>query len=382
MYDHFDLRIIPCLCLVCTPTNPSAFWDLFMDFSLLQAGSRHFLLRDIVALKRRWVYYAVMIVDPVLRFSWIFYAIFTHDTQHNTVCSFMVAFGEATRRGIWALLRVENEHSSNVAHYKASRDIPLPYDLHEAESLEQTEALLGGESEPDAGTEGGDGASVGRTAAIAGTPSTRGRTGTVDGSPGEGTPGRVTPSGSIRSDKASHKTKPGTADSRAGTWPHVDDSGAASAAEEGTAGATATGAAPGGSDSPGLYPNIGTIRRRFTTTLGKSIGTIMAEAHKQDFEKKRKPGTDESAIGQPGAVDDLPSSDEEDNGDEEAIEADDGDSGDDDEMDEQGLPENGGNSGGYRNSPSGGGREGGGGPARSHRDSGGSGLRRTSSRPY
>ncbi|KAH6893262.1 EXS family-domain-containing protein [Thelonectria olida] len=104
-----------------------SIWDLFMDFSLLQPQSRHWALRDILALKRRWVYYFIMVVDPILRFAWIFYAIFTHDKQHSTIVSFMVAFMEVLRRGMWALFRVENEHCANVSQYKASRDVPLPY---------------------------------------------------------------------------------------------------------------------------------------------------------------------------------------------------------------------------------------------------------------
>ncbi|ODA79845.1 hypothetical protein RJ55_05442 [Drechmeria coniospora] len=104
-----------------------SIWDLFMDFSLLQAHSRHALLRDILALKRRWPYYAIMVVDPLLRFAWIFYAIFTHNAQHSTTISFVVALLEISRRGMWALFRVENEHCANVAQYKASREVPLPY---------------------------------------------------------------------------------------------------------------------------------------------------------------------------------------------------------------------------------------------------------------
>ncbi|KAG5993863.1 hypothetical protein E4U43_003380 [Claviceps pusilla] len=104
-----------------------SIWDLFMDFSLLQTGARHRGLRDILALKRQWPYYFIMIVDPILRFAWIFYAIFTHNTQHSTIVSFLVSFVEILRRAMWALFRVENEHCANVAQYKASRDIPLPY---------------------------------------------------------------------------------------------------------------------------------------------------------------------------------------------------------------------------------------------------------------
>ncbi|KAF4980993.1 hypothetical protein FZEAL_3108 [Fusarium zealandicum] len=119
------------LFVACSTINSiyCSFWDLFMDFSLLQPQSRHFCLRDILALKRRWLYYFIMVADPILRFAWIFYAIFTHNSQHSTIVSFMVAFMEVTRRGMWALFRVENEHCANVSQYKASRDVPLPYSI-------------------------------------------------------------------------------------------------------------------------------------------------------------------------------------------------------------------------------------------------------------
>ena len=100
-----------------------------MDFSFLQPDSRHRFLRDILAIKKRWLYYVIMVIDPILRFAWIFYAIFTHDKQHNSIASFLIGFAEVTRRGMWALFRVENEHCSNVSQYKASRDVPLPYKL-------------------------------------------------------------------------------------------------------------------------------------------------------------------------------------------------------------------------------------------------------------
>ncbi|KOS18856.1 Protein SYG1 -like protein [Escovopsis weberi] len=113
-----------------------AIWDLFMDFSLLQPQSRYFYLRDITAFKRRWIYYTIMTVDPIFRFSWILYVIFTFNPRYATLVSFLVGLIEVTRRGIWALLRVENEHCSNVSHFKASRDVPLPYRIEPL--LEQT----------------------------------------------------------------------------------------------------------------------------------------------------------------------------------------------------------------------------------------------------
>ena len=48
-----------------------------------------------------------MIIDPLLRFNWIFYAIYSHDLQHSAILSFFIGLSEVLRRGMWALLRVE-----------------------------------------------------------------------------------------------------------------------------------------------------------------------------------------------------------------------------------------------------------------------------------
>jgi len=122
-----------------------------MDWSLLQSGAKKPLLRDIRGYKNPNYYYAAMIIDVILRFNWIFYAIFIGNVQHSTLVSYLVALSEVTRRGIWVIFRVENEHCSNVAHTKASRDVPLPYELpsevdarvHEAEAQEAIEATSG-----------------------------------------------------------------------------------------------------------------------------------------------------------------------------------------------------------------------------------------------
>ncbi|KAI6255215.1 hypothetical protein MCOR27_005251 [Pyricularia oryzae] len=212
-----------------------SFWDIFMDFSLLQpVNNNNFLLRDILGLKKKWPYYTAMVVDPILRFAWIFYAIFTHDTQHNTIVSFLVAFGEVTRRGMWTIFRVENEHCGNVAQYKASRDVPLPYKLE------------GEESSSGSGADDG----------LLGEPTTPGK-------------GRSSGVDAERSPAAARLNSLARAGSRV------------SAAEEGRAGDSIAGDVPGGA----------TLRRRLTRadTIVGALSRHLAEAHKQDFEKRRKP---------------------------------------------------------------------------------------------
>ncbi|KAI9149375.1 Protein SYG1 [Paramyrothecium foliicola] len=199
-------------CSLTYATAIAAIWDLFMDFSLLQAHSRHVGLRDIMALKSKWPYYGILVVDPVLRFSWIFYAIFTHDRQHSTIVSFLVALMEVFRRWMWAIFRVENEHCANVAQYKASRDVPLPYRI---------EPLM-------------------------------------DRASHEASP--VLPTGEQQQQRLERQRQ---------RQSEVDP-------DRFTASSTAVASTPG------------TMRRR-PDSSARSFSKILAEAHKQDFEKKRRP---------------------------------------------------------------------------------------------
>ncbi|KAH7368799.1 EXS family-domain-containing protein [Plectosphaerella cucumerina] len=233
-----------------------------MDFSLLQPSARHRYLRDITALKKRWVYYAIMVADPILRFAWIFYAIFTHDRQHSTVVSFLVSFAEAFRRGIWALLRVENEHCANVAVYKASRDVPLPYRLQPlVENISEEGSRPGSSDEEHPAGEGGD---------------------------------------------ADAATATATSVQRVGTNRTIDEE------------------ADAGAQSPSAS---GTVRRRKTGVIGsfrgiqRSFSKILAEAHRQDFVKKRKPDAATSRLEGSGGA--QPQSDDDDEEDEEGDEEED-----------------------------------------------------------
>lgn len=111
-------------------------WDLVMDWSLMDPYARRWpFLRDVLGYKQIWMYYIAIILDPILRFNWIFYAIYAEDVQHSAVLSFFVAFSEICRRGMWMIFRVENEHCTNVGRFRASRDVPLPYDLDDAPTI-------------------------------------------------------------------------------------------------------------------------------------------------------------------------------------------------------------------------------------------------------
>jgi xenotropic and polytropic retrovirus receptor 1 len=125
-----------------------SFWDVAMDWSLGNPYARYPLLRENLAYRRIWMYYVAMVLDPILRFQWIFYAIYADDVQHSTLVSFFVALAEVFRRAMWMLFRVENEHCNNVGRFRASRDIPLPYSIPESQKESQETSHPSSEQAP------------------------------------------------------------------------------------------------------------------------------------------------------------------------------------------------------------------------------------------
>ncbi|KAL8315673.1 hypothetical protein RB593_008972 [Gaeumannomyces tritici] len=303
----------------------TSIWDIFMDFSLLQPSPHNFLLRDITGLKSKWPYYGIMVADPILRFIWIFYAIFTHDAQHSTIMSFMVAFAEVTRRGMWTIFRVENEHCSNVAQYKASRDVPLPYRLGDDETQKQQQQQQPstpprsdrddqrGLLDRDDGSPGATTATGARTPASAPATATgvnMGGLGIGGGKQGEApqtgarTPG---PTSQGQQQKEKQKQKQEASPPAAAAATPAD-------AEEGRAGGEAA-AATTEAQADGAGAGVATgIRRRLTRsgTLVGGLSRILAEAHKQDFEKKRRPAASSPGAAIPDEEDDDDDEDDED----------------------------------------------------------------------
>jgi hypothetical protein len=115
-----------------------------MDFGLIKRHSSNYLLRDILAFQNHWVYYGAIVIDPILRLSWISVVVLTYNIQHNGLLSFVVACVEIVRRGIWILIRFENEHCVNIAQHRASRDISLPYQIEVLKDSEDDEEWNGG----------------------------------------------------------------------------------------------------------------------------------------------------------------------------------------------------------------------------------------------
>ncbi|KAF8949117.1 hypothetical protein BGZ47_010620 [Haplosporangium gracile] len=108
-------------------------WDIYMDWGLFRFGKNgggangHPFLRQELVYSRTWVYYMAIVLDFVGRFSWTVRLIPMN--VNVMVLSFTLAFLEVLRRWQWNFFRLENEHLNNCGHFRAIKEIPLPFHI-------------------------------------------------------------------------------------------------------------------------------------------------------------------------------------------------------------------------------------------------------------
>ncbi|KAF3431502.1 hypothetical protein FNV43_RR26233 [Rhamnella rubrinervis] len=108
------------------------YWDLVIDWGLLQRQSKNRWLRDRLLVPHKSVYFGAIVMNILLRFAWLqtvldFQVSFLHRESLITI----VASLEIVRRGIWNFFRLENEHLNNVGKYRAFKSVPLPFHYDE-----------------------------------------------------------------------------------------------------------------------------------------------------------------------------------------------------------------------------------------------------------
>ena len=112
-------------------TAYSCVWDVRMDWGLGRWASRHVLLRDTLMLGRNSkqpgvLYVCAILLNALLRLTWLL-PLFAPPTVGGSVAaSTAVAALEVTRRCLWNVFRIENEHVANMEHYRATANVPLP----------------------------------------------------------------------------------------------------------------------------------------------------------------------------------------------------------------------------------------------------------------
>ncbi|KAF5454757.1 hypothetical protein F2P56_024400 [Juglans regia] len=125
----------------------STYWDLVVDWGLLQRKSKNQWLRDKLLIPHKSVYFGAMlskrlqlekVLNVVLRFAWLQTVLgFKMSFLHGESLITIVAFLEIIRRGIWNFFRLENEHLNNVGKYRAFKSVPLPFNYDDNEDEEE-----------------------------------------------------------------------------------------------------------------------------------------------------------------------------------------------------------------------------------------------------
>ncbi|XP_004297095.1 PREDICTED: phosphate transporter PHO1 homolog 3-like [Fragaria vesca subsp. vesca] len=108
------------------------YWDLVIDWGLLQRNSKNRWLRDKLLVPYTSVYFGAMVLNVLLRFAWLQTVLdFNVSFMHRQTMIAVVASLEIIRRGMWNFFRLENEHLNNVGKYRAFKSVPLPFNYDE-----------------------------------------------------------------------------------------------------------------------------------------------------------------------------------------------------------------------------------------------------------
>ena len=100
----------------------NVLWDIYIDWGLLRKNDKYFILREKITFPRI-VYYIAMIYDVLIRAAWTWYFIPLRSSLSEWKNLFKDTL-EVTRRGLWALIRIENENVTNPEYYRSFLIIP------------------------------------------------------------------------------------------------------------------------------------------------------------------------------------------------------------------------------------------------------------------
>ncbi|CAK9274631.1 unnamed protein product [Sphagnum jensenii] len=139
-YVSYDTSTLLVLFLLssCCATLYQLYWDVVVDWGLLQQNSKNPWLRDNLILKRKYLYYISMWVNVLLRsLVWILLFLPLNVIPGFSQPAWEVIFAalEVIRRGLWNFYRLENEHLNNVGNFRAVKTVPLPFQEFEGGML-------------------------------------------------------------------------------------------------------------------------------------------------------------------------------------------------------------------------------------------------------
>ncbi|CAN6900792.1 hypothetical protein HID58_080572 [Brassica napus] len=110
----------------------ATYWDIVIDWGLLQRGCKNSFLRDKLLVPHKTVYYAAMVLNVLLRLVWLQTVLdLKFSFLHRETLVALLACLEIICRGIWNFFRLENEHLNNVGKFRAFKSVPLPFNYQE-----------------------------------------------------------------------------------------------------------------------------------------------------------------------------------------------------------------------------------------------------------
>ncbi|XP_024005526.1 phosphate transporter PHO1 homolog 4 isoform X2 [Eutrema salsugineum] len=110
----------------------ATYWDIVVDWGLLQRGCKNTFLREKLLVPHKTVYYAAMVLNVLLRLVWLQTVLdLKFSFLHRETLVALLACLEIIRRGIWNFFRLENEHLNNVGKFRAFKSVPLPFNYQE-----------------------------------------------------------------------------------------------------------------------------------------------------------------------------------------------------------------------------------------------------------
>ena len=141
--NNYQIIISLHVLLMFISTMFSLYWDLVMDFGLLQSAKlSSLLLRDqLVVFSSNFFYYYVISFNTISRFTWILQVRQNQTAQYFKISkdflNLLIGVVEIIRRFHWTFLRVEYEHLNNCNSFRAVEDLKLP-----SETLQRTADLF------------------------------------------------------------------------------------------------------------------------------------------------------------------------------------------------------------------------------------------------
>ncbi|KAG8366383.1 hypothetical protein BUALT_Bualt17G0074000 [Buddleja alternifolia] len=114
------------------------YWDIVLDWGLLQRKSKNRWLRDKLLVPHKSIYFVAIGLNVLLRLAWMQTVMnVTVFSLHRQTMTTLVASLEIIRRGIWNFFRLENEHLNNVGKFRAFKTVPMPFNYEEEEDKDE-----------------------------------------------------------------------------------------------------------------------------------------------------------------------------------------------------------------------------------------------------